>query len=53
MDVDFWMVVVFAVGVLTLFLFPEPESNFIWYVLTGLGFGGLIGALFWLRKVKK
>ena len=41
-------VVVFA-GILTLFFFPEPESNFIWYVLTWFCFGVLVGVLAWLK----
>ena len=42
--------VVVLVGVVVLFLFPEPESNFGWYVLTMGLFAGVVGFLFWLRR---
>jgi len=43
---------VIIIGVLTLFFFPEPETNFILYVLTGLVFLGLVVWLV-MRERKK
>ena len=50
MDIDLLMIVVFAVGVVVLFFFPEPESNFLWYALTGFGFVLVEFVLFRVRK---
>ncbi len=50
MDYDRLIPVVVMIGLVVLFLFPEPESNFVWYVLIILGFGVAVGILFWLRK---
>ncbi|MCD4771223.1 hypothetical protein K8R30_02275 [archaeon] len=50
MDIDILMIVVFAVGVLTLFFFPEPESNFFAYAGTALLFVIVMGILFWVKK---
>lgn len=50
MDYDKVIFVVLIFGGLGLFLFPEPESNFLWYVLSVLGVGGVGGLLVWLRK---
>jgi len=36
---------VIIAGVLVLWFFPEPETNFLAYVLTGLGFLGVVGWL--------
>jgi len=52
MDIDYLMIFVFVLGVVVLFFFPEPESNFIWYVLTGLVFVVVEVVLFWIRKRK-
>lgn len=49
MDIDILMIVVFAIGVLTLFFFPEPESNFGWYVLIGGLFVLVEVVLFWWK----
>ncbi len=50
MRIDKIILVVGIVGVMVLFMFPEPESNFGWYVLTGFLFACLIGGLVWLKK---
>jgi hypothetical protein len=50
MDFDYFIISVFGVGLLTLFFFPSPESNFLWYVFTALGFTALIGVLIWIKK---
>jgi len=50
MDIDILMIIVFAVGVLTLFFFPEPESNFLTYTGTALLFVIIMGILFWAKK---
>ena len=49
-SVDRLIPVVVIVGIVVLFLFPEPDSNFGWYVLTGVLFVGVVGILFWLRN---
>lgn len=54
MDIDYFMIGVFGIGVLTLFFFPEPESNFLWYVLTFVGFVLVeMGLWFWKKNGKK
>jgi FtsH-binding integral membrane protein len=40
---------VVLVGIITLFFFPSPQQNFIWYVLTALVFVGLI---WWVNRKK-
>ena len=50
MDYDRLIPVVVMIGLFVLFVFPEPESNFVWYVLTVLGFGFVVGFLVWLRN---
>ncbi|MFH0808719.1 MAG: hypothetical protein V1888_03855 [archaeon] len=42
--------VVVIIGIVVLFMFPEPESNFGWYVLTMGLFAGVVGVLFWLGR---
>jgi len=43
-----WLLfVVGLVGFGVLWMFPEPENNFILYILTGFGF---VGVLFWVLK---
>lgn len=50
MDYNRLIPAVVMIGFFVLFIFPEPESNFAWYVLTILGFGFIVGVLFWLRN---
>jgi hypothetical protein len=45
--------IVVVIGVVTLFFFPEPESNFFAYLGTALFFWGLIVVLVNWRKRKK
>jgi type IV secretory pathway TrbL component len=39
--------ILIATGLATLFFFPKPQQNFLWYVLTALMFVGLI---WWINK---
>jgi FtsH-binding integral membrane protein len=41
------ILIVLFTGILTLFFFPSPQQNFIWYVLTALIF---IGLIWWINK---
>ena len=41
------------IGFLTLFFFPEPETNFLWYFLTGLAFIFIIIILITKSKKEK
>jgi len=50
MRIDKMIPVVAIVGVMVLFMFPEPESNFGRYVLTALGFVGIVVVLFLIRR---
>jgi FtsH-binding integral membrane protein len=43
------LIVVF-IGLLALFFFPEPQTNFVYYVLTALFF---VGIIWWMSKKLK
>jgi len=45
--------IVIVLFFLTMFLFPEPETNFGWYVLTGMGYVILLIIIYkYKRKTK-
>jgi len=52
MKVDKLIPVVVIMGIVVLFLFPEPESNFGWYVLTAVFFISVVLILFRIEKKK-
>lgn len=38
MDKDLYLPIIIVIGLITLFVFPEPQTNFILYLLTALFF---------------
>lgn len=50
---NYLITIIILIGILTLFFFPEPETNFIFYALTGLFFVALIVALLIFNKKSK
>jgi uncharacterized membrane protein len=54
MKVNYLIPVVIIIGVVTLFFFPEPETNFLAYLGTALFFIIIIVFLIvWHRRMKK
>jgi uncharacterized membrane protein len=54
MNVNYLIPIVIILGVVTLFFFPEPETNFFAYLGTALFFVILIiGLIIWSRRMKK
>ncbi|MBS3073591.1 hypothetical protein J4465_02240 [Candidatus Pacearchaeota archaeon] len=49
--INYWIPIVIIIGLLTLFFFPEPETNFLAYVGTALFF--ILIIIFLSRKTKK
>lgn len=47
---EYLILFVIALGLLTLFFFPEPQTNFIYYAATALIFGLIIAFL--IKKQK-
>ncbi|NOZ80645.1 MAG: hypothetical protein GXP63_03135 [DPANN group archaeon] len=41
--------IVLVLALVVLFLFPEPETNFLWYALTGFLFLAVLLLLSWQR----
>jgi membrane protein YdbS with pleckstrin-like domain len=53
MKINYLIPIVIIIGLVTLFFFPEPETNFIAYVGTALFFIILtIFLIFWHRRKK-
>jgi len=49
---NYWMISL-VVGIVILFFFPEPETNFLWYVLTAVFFIVLTLILYKTFKINK